>query len=433
MPDYLNAPALEILPSGPVRATFVAPSSKSNTNRALLLAALAQGPSRIRRPLLSDDTERMRNALHQFGIAIEEDGEGSLIVHGSGGEIRASDEPIDCGLSGTTIRFLTAFAALSHGTTILTGAQPLLRRPVGPLGDALERLGVSIRYLGERGYPPLAVQGPLIGGGTEIDASKSSQFLSALLMAAPLAQEDVEIEVRRLISRPYIDMTRSSMAEFNVSVAENKKGGFLVPTGQTYAGRDYETEYDASSAAHLFALAATAGGSVTVENATEGTFQADALFTNYLQEMGCRLARDGSKLTVEGAATLQPIDKDLSDTPDMTTPLAVACAFAEGESRLRNIEFVRGHETDRLAATAAELKKMGVTVIEERDGLRIVGGGARGASIETYHDHRMAMSFASAGARIHGIIIREPGCVSKTFPEFWNSLGQAGIGLQAKK
>jgi 3-phosphoshikimate 1-carboxyvinyltransferase len=430
MTDYLKIPALEIVPSGPIHAAFTAPSSKSYTNRALLLAALAEGTSHIRRPLLSDDTDRMREALVRFGAEIETEADGSLRVTGTGGRIAAPKEPIDCGLSGTTVRFLAAFASLAEGETVLTGKPPLLRRPIAPLADALERLGAGVRYLGERGCPPLGIRGPLRGGAARVDASQSSQFLSALLLAAPLAKEDVVLEVKALISRPYIDMTRSSVAAFGGKIGDHGEGGFVIPSNQSYRARDYETEYDASSAAHLFALAAATGGSVTVENALPETLQADARFARYLEEMGCRLERDGSRLTARGADSLRPLVKDLSDTPDMTTPLAVLCAYAEGESLLYNVEFARGHETDRLAATATELKKLGVDVTEERDGLRIAGGARRSGTISTYHDHRMAMSFAAAGARTPGIVIEDPGCVSKTFPEFWRLLEEAGIALK---
>jgi 3-phosphoshikimate 1-carboxyvinyltransferase len=250
-------------------------------------------------------------------------------------------------------------------------------------------------------------------------------------MVAPLARKEVMLEVEALASRPYIEMTRSSMADFGVLVSEGNDGVYLIPNIQHYKGRDYEVEYDASSAAHIMALAATSGGTVTVENAAHGTLQADARFEAYLKEMGCEIVRKGDRLTVKGPETLRPLNKDLSDTPDMTTPLAVLCAYAEGDSHLYNVEFVRGHETDRLAATATELRKMGVEVTEERDGLRIRGGVRMGARIATYHDHRMAMSFAAAGLRTPGVVIEDPGCVSKTFPTFWEDLARAGVRFRS--
>jgi 3-phosphoshikimate 1-carboxyvinyltransferase len=430
MNAFLQRPALEVVPDGPLDASFVVPSSKSYTNRALLLASISVGLTRIQRPLHSDDTERMREALMSFGVSIWEE-EGHLMVSGAGRLLTAPQEPVNCGLSGTTIRFLTALAALAEGETILTGQPPLLRRPIAPVAEALQQLGAAVRYLGESGYPPIAVHGPLVGGRATVDASKSSQFLTALLMVAPLARREIMLEVEALASRPYIEMTRSSMADFGVLVSEGNDGVYLIPNIQHYKGRDYEVEYDASSAAHILALAATSGGTVTVENAARGTLQADARFGAYLAEMGCEITRLGDRLTVTGAKALQPLKKDLSDTPDMTTPLAVLCAYADGESRLYNVEFVRGHETDRLAATAAELRKMGVDVQEERDGLRIRGGVRNGARIATYQDHRIAMSFASAGLRTPGVVIEDPGCVSKTFPTFWDDLARAGVKLRS--
>ncbi|MBW3625453.1 MAG: 3-phosphoshikimate 1-carboxyvinyltransferase [Armatimonadetes bacterium] len=426
MTDYLHVPALEIVPSGPLDATFVVPSSKSYTNRALLLAALAEGESRIRRPLHSDDTARMKEALAGFGVEVKEES-GDFLVRGSGGKLNDASEPLHCGLSGTTIRFLTAFAALAEGETVLTGHPPLLRRPIAPLADVLEQLGAEIRYLGEPGYPPLAVTGPLRGGSATMDASKSSQFLTALLLVAPYARTPVSLEVSALASRPYVEMTIASMREFGVEV-EQEDDRYTVST-QSYGAQDYEVEYDASSAAHLLALAATSQGQVTLENAAPQTLQADARFAEYLAEMGCRVDRDGSRLTVQGPETLRPIRRDLSDTPDMTTPLAVICAYAEGDSHLYNVELVRGHETDRLTATTTELRKLGVEVTEEQDGLKIRGGSRHGARIATYHDHRMAMSFAAAGLRTPGVVIEDPGCVTKTYPGFWNDLERAGVKL----
>lgn len=429
MPDYLKAAALEIVPSGPLHARLLVPSSKSYTNRALLLAALADGESRIRRPLQSDDTTRMRAALNAFGIGVTET-EGDLLVQGAGGCFTAPREPVHCGLSGTTSRFLTAFAALADGETVLTGEPPLLRRPIAPLVEALEPLGIAVRYLGEPGYLPVAIKGPLRGGHTRIDATKSSQFLTALLMIAPYAQSEITLEVTGLSSRPYVEMTVQAMRKFGASIEHADGNSYRIAAQQTYTMQDYPIEYDASSAAHIFALAATSGGSVTILNAAPDTLQADARFVEYLAEMGCTVQRDGEALTVQGASTLRPIQRDLNDTPDMVTPLAVLCAYAEGEAHIHNVAIVRGHETDRLSATATELHKLGVQVEETPDGLRIQGGMRHGGRIGTYHDHRMAMSFAAAGVRTPGVIIEEPGCVSKTYPEFWNHLASMGIGLR---
>ncbi len=428
-PDILQWPAVEIVPSGPVNASFVAPSSKSYTNRALLLAALADGESRITRPLQSDDTRHMAAALAAFGVetVAQED---ALLVRGCGGRFQAPIAPLHCGLSGTTLRFLAAVAAIGAGETVLTGDAPLLRRPIGPLADALTRLGATVRWLGAPGFPPLAVSGPLRGGETSLDASKSSQFLTALLLAAPYAQAPVTVHATGLASRPYVEMTLAAMREFGADA--HAEGDRFTVEPAPYRARAYEVEYDASSAAHLFAFAATTGGRITVENAAEGTLQPDARFTDSLAAMGCDVTRNGASLTVAGPQRLSALHQDLGETPDMTTPLAVVCAYAAGESRLFNVEIVRGHETDRLAATATELRRMAILVTEERDGLRITGGTSRGSRIATYHDHRMAMSFASAAARTPGVIIEDPGCVAKTFPGFWAELLRAGLRLSPR-
>lgn len=430
MTAFLDAPAVAIKPAGPITATFTAPSSKSYTNRALVMAALAGGRSRLRRPLHSDDTRFMTGALRALGIGIEA-GDDAIEITGVGGQLRPAGSELDCGLSGTTLRFLTAVAALSPAPVTLTGQPPLLRRPIAPLADALTELGAQIEYHGQPGCAPLTVRGPLRGGYVTIDASGSSQYLTALLLVAPYAERDTTIRVTGLVSRPYIEMTLHSMAKFGVVVGRQEREVFVVPANLGYRASDYEVEYDASSAAHLLALAATTGGAVTIENAAPDTLQPDARFANYLAAMGCAVERNGSRLTVRGADVLQPVELDLNDSPDMTTPLAVVCGYAAGASRIYNIELVRGHETDRIAATATELAKLGARVEESRDELRIVEPIRHGATIHTYHDHRMAMSFAAAAARTPGIVIHEPGCVAKTFPEFWTYLAAAGCDVRA--
>ncbi len=419
--------------SGPIDQAVRLPGSKSLTNRALLASGLARGSSQIDGLLVAEDTRLMVDALRSLGIGIQldEDRPGAVVL-GCGGHWPHSEADLFCGNAGTVIRFLTAACCIGHGQYRLDGVARMRQRPIGELVDALRDLGASIGYEEEEGYCPLTVSGRGLGGGrVRLERPASSQFVSALLMAAPLAGRDVMIEVSGpLPSKPYVRMTLGVMEAFGVMVVEDGMEKFIIPGGQTYAAAQYGVEPDASAASYFLAAAALTGGRVTVEGLGRGSCQGDARFVDVLAEMGCRVEQAEQSTTVWGPAggRLRGVDVDLNDLPDVAQTLAVLAAFAEGTTRIRNVANLRIKETDRLQALATELGRLGVRTEVQEEGITIHGGQApRAAAIETYGDHRMAMSFALAGLRVPNMVIRDPDCVGKTFPGFfdlWADLGR---------
>jgi 3-phosphoshikimate 1-carboxyvinyltransferase len=401
-------------------ATVRVPGSKSLTNRAFVCAALADGPSRLVGGLLSDDTEAMIDGLARLGVRVEKTGP-DLTVHGTGGHFAIPLHPIDCRASGTTMRFLTACAALVEGRVVLDGVPRMRERPIQDLADALGALGVSVRTVA--GCPPVTVQGGRISGGrVAIDASKSSQFLSALLMVAPLAEHEVEITAAQITSRPYVDLTLEIMSSFGIS-AETRGEVFRIPGGQRYRPRTYHVEPDASAATYFFAAAAVTGGRVRVEGLSAASLQADVRFVEVLERMGCSVERGPRWIAVRGPRYLHGIDVDLNALPDSALTLAVVALFARGRTSIRNVPNLRFKETDRMAALKTELEKLGARVqATETDLVIEPPAQVTPARIATYQDHRMAMSFAVAGLAVDGIVIEDPECVGKTFPGFFDEL-----------
>ena len=428
MSSWLAAAAVEIVPGGPVTAALRAPASKSLTNRAVLVAALAQGTSRLIAPLDSDDTRAMCRVMNALGAEVTADGE-DLVIRGTGGRPVAPATPVDAGLSGTTMRFATAAAALAAGPVTLTGAPPLLRRPVGPLTQALAALGAQAED--HAGLPPVRVSGGLRGGAVSVDVSGSSQYLSAVLLAAPYADHDVVATATGRAADAYIAMTADLMLRWGAEVEQEAAGVWRVRAGRGYAARDEAVEYDASAAGHLYALAGATTGSVTVVNGAPATLQPDARLPEVLAGMGCTVREEEGAVAVAGPDVLHPITVDLSAMPDQVTTVACLAALAPGTSVITGAGVTRGHETDRLAALAQELGKLGVAVAEAPDGLTITGGTARGpARLATHDDHRLAMSFAALGLVVPGVVIEDPGCVAKTYPAFWDDLQRAGVVLR---
>ena len=408
----------------PVSASVRVPGSKSITNRALLLAALAEGESRLTGALDSDDTERMQECLRALGTDILERDGGELIVRGVGGHFAAPAGPLFVGNSGTTIRFVTAAAALAPkgSEVVLDGTARMRERPIGDLLDALVQLGVEAKSLGDNSCPPVRVAGGgLRGGDCAIRGEMSSQYLSAILMAAPLAKEDVAIKVAgHLVSEPYVDITKSVMEAFGARIESEGCCLFRISAGQSYKSRTYEIEPDASNAAYFLAAAAVTGGRVVVEGLGTASMQGDSRFVDILEQMGCAVERSSRRLAVTGPERLKGIDTDLETIPDTAQTAAVLAAFAGGPSTIRGIGNLRVKETDRIAAISTELRKLGVDVEEGSDYWHITPPRRlNGAAIDTYDDHRMAMSFAVAGLALDGVTINDPGCVAKTFPDFW--------------
>jgi 3-phosphoshikimate 1-carboxyvinyltransferase len=416
-----HSPPYPITPvSRPIEAVIRPPGSKSITNRALVVAALADAgsASRLEGPLDADDTTVMREGLRRLGVLID-DVDDPWLVLGTGGRLEG-DTLIDAGASGTTARFLTAVATLADGPVTIDGTARMRERPIGDLTDALRLLGASVRS--PTGCPPVTVQGPLAPGRTLVAGSTSSQFLSALLLVAPTLGGPVEIEVvGELVSRPYVSVTLEVMAAFGASIEEIPRGYRVAPTG--YRKAHFEIEADASAAVYPAVAVAIAGGRVTITGIPSESTQADLAVLRVLEQMGCRITRERRAVVIERQpGDLVAIDVDLSGSPDGALAVAVACLFADGPSRIRGLGTLRVKESDRLEALRTELTKLGGEVEVDHDTLVIRPGPPRPAEIETYDDHRMAMSFALAGLRIEGVRIRDPACVAKTWPGFFADL-----------
>ncbi len=410
----------EILPVDTIDAVITLPGSKSFSHRALIAAGLAVGRSTLQNLLRAEDTIYTSQALQQLGCSIHWTQE-ICEVDGLGGILRVPDGPIYLGESGTSMRFLSAVAALGHGRYVLTGSKRLCQRPIQDLLDALAGLGVVAASEPHNGCPPVIVQAQgLAGGPTKVSGAVSSQFLSAILLISPFAARDVEIEVvGELVSRPYVDITLNVMEEFGLAYYRQGYKYFTVPAGQRYQARPYEVEGDASSASYFLGAAAITGGRVTLTNLNLQSCQGDSGFIKVLEQMGCLVESSPAGVILQGRP-LQATRINMAHMPDLVPTLAVVAAFAPGETVITGVAHLRHKESDRLQAVATELTKMGIAVQETKDGLIIQGGRPHGAVIETYNDHRIAMSFALAGLRTPGVIISNPDCVAKSFPAFWD-------------
>ncbi len=408
---------------GPVNLRLRLPGSKSLTQRALLCAALARGTSRIRNPLLSEDTLLLARALEISGVGIERRS-GEILLTGTGGQPAFSGERIFFGNNGTGSRFFLAYASLTGaGEALIYGKPRLHERPMGPLLEALRALGARLYCTEREGYLPVRVSpGDLRGGRVELSAEKSSQFVSALLLIGPYLPGGLKIELRgEMVSTPYVDLTCRVMEDFGVRVEREEKG-FRVPEAQ-YQAREYEVEGDASSASYFLILPALLGGSVTVENLPLSSVQADTLLLRLLADIGGRVESAGEGVRVSFSSPPRGFEVNLKEAPDLFPTLCVLAAFAEGPSRIFGAPHLRYKECDRISAMATELARCGARVRELPDGIEIQGGAPlTGAEIETYDDHRIAMAFAVLGLRVPDIVIRNPSCVSKSFPEFWDYL-----------
>ncbi|RIK66435.1 MAG: 3-phosphoshikimate 1-carboxyvinyltransferase [Planctomycetota bacterium] len=412
-------------PHRPIDRVVHPPGSKSLTNRALLAAALGHGRSEVSGILLADDTRHMLNCIEALGVrCLPDESRRKVRIEGGSGYFPNGEAELYCGNAGTVIRFLTAACAASIGDFLLDGDARMRERPIGDLVDGLRDLGAQIGYGMAEGYCPLRVQGRgLRGGRVILDRPVSSQFVSAMLMAAPLAADDVMIDVSRgLPSAPYVAMTLAVMDAFGVASIADTAGRYIVPAPQAYRAARYAVEPDASAASYFFAAAAITGGRVTVEGLGSRSVQGDMGFVGVLERMGCRVASEPDRTTVTGPpeGRLRGVDVDLNAMPDVAQTLAVLAAFSDGPTTIRNVANLRVKETDRLCALATELGRMGVSTEVTGDGISIrPGGPPRAAAIETYGDHRMAMSFALAGLRLDGVEIINPACVNKTFPGFF--------------
>ncbi len=409
---------------GPVDAEVQIPGSKSVTNRALIIAVLADGESIIRNPLFSDDSYWLLNALTQLGFKIYVDeSQAQVQILGQRGIIPKNDVDVYVGNAGTVARFLPPALALGEGPYRVDGVARMRERPVDDLVCAMLQLGAGVEYGGEEGRFPLMVRGGGIRGGeARVEGSKSSQFLSGLLMAAPYAEKQVTLWVEGgLVSRPYVGITTGVMREFGVEVDSSEEGRYVIESACYQAG-EYVVEPDASGASYFFAAAAVTGGRVRVPGLGSGSTQGDLRFVEVLREMGCEVEIAADYVEVRGTGKLRGVEVDMNEFSDTMITLAAIAPFAEEPTRITNIEHTRHQETDRISAVATELARMGVRVEEEQDGLRISPGPVRPALVRTYGDHRIAMAFAVTGLVASGITIQDPGCVTKTFPEYFERL-----------
>lgn len=416
---------VEIEPvAAPFDAVVELPGSKSYTNRALLIAALAHGRSEITQALSSDDTRYMHAALEAMGVRIDDRDAHTFLVTGIDGQFPSTGATLMVGNAGTAARFLTAAVALGHGTFIVDGSEAMRKRPIQPLIDGLRQLGVDVETQNGNGCPPVEVHARGIAGGRAVMRGDiSSQYFSALLMAAPYASADVEIEVEgELVSSPYVTMTLSTMAEFGVQAERDGDRWFRVPSGQRYQARAYAVEPDASAASYFFTAAAVTGGRVVVPRLGSRSAQGDLGILAVLERMGCRVRIAADSIEVQGPARLRGVDADFTQMGDVATSLMAIAPFADGPTTVRGIAQTHYEESDRPVAAATELRRMGLRVESDWDSVTIYPGTPQPAEIQTYDDHRIAMSFAVTGLRASGIRIANPECVSKTFPEYFEVL-----------
>ncbi|MDM8555448.1 3-phosphoshikimate 1-carboxyvinyltransferase [Desulfococcaceae bacterium HSG7] len=399
------------------------PGSKSYTHRLYITAALSNGKCTICGALKSEDTQLTLNALQQMGVKINilDD---ATVIYGTCGNLQATEQPLYLGNSGTSMRLLAGTAAIGKGEYILTGTERMMQRPIDDLIASLNAIDVKAHCVNHNGCPPMVIAGGAVkGGSTSVNCLVSSQFLSALLLMAPYAQNGLEITVTHgPVSKPYIDMTVDIMHKLGVEVQRDhpkEYNQFKIAGGQCYQAGEYFVEPDCSQAGYFWAAAAITGAAVKVNAIPNDTHQGDLGLTKLFEQMGCKVIREKDGITVAGRP-LTGITADMSDMPDMVPTLAIVASFAKGVTVIKNVAHLKAKESDRLTATVNELTKMGVKASCSDDGMIIHGGNPVGAEIETYNDHRIAMSFAVAGLKTPGVIIKDEICVAKSFPNFWD-------------
>ena len=427
---------LPIVPiTRPLDADVQVPGSKSYTNRALLVAALARGRSILHGALDSDDSRFMAQALRELGIGVRHDTSANLFeVDGCDGVVPASSARVFIGNAGTAARFLPAMMALGHGEYELDGVPRMRERPIHPLLDALRALGAEIQCLAQPGCVPLRIiANGLRGGAVAVPGDLSSQYITGLLLSAPYMQDGLRLEVEgKLVSRPYVEITLQAMDAFGVRVQREGEQRFVVAPGRRYIGRDYVVEPDASGASYFFADAALCGGRVRVQGLGSASLQGDLKLVHILERMGCTVTQSEHATELRGpdSGKLRGVEVDMADLSDVAQTLAVVAPFATSPTRITGIGFIRRKETDRVGAVVTELNKLGIRADEEPDGLVIHPGLPTAGIVETYDDHRMAMSFALLGLRVPGIAIANPACTAKTFPGYWDVLNRLSSGAR---
>lgn len=407
--------------------TVTAPPSKSLTHRALVVAALAEGESRILRALRSADTARTREGLAALGVVTTDDGD-EILVDGCGG-VLPLDGPttMDAGDSGTTLRLLAGLAPLSPWPVTLTGSRRMQERPVGPLGDAVTALGGKVVYQKRSGCPPVTIAGPVQGGAVTMRGDVSSQFVSSLLIAAPCFEDGLDLSLTTPpVSAPYLDLTTAVMEAFGVPVERDGERRFVVGPGQ-YRGRTYAVEGDWSSASYFFAVAAVCGGRVAVKNLDLSSLQGDRRFLDALVGMGCLVRTDDGAVVLESDGDLDGITIDMAASPDTVQTLAAVAAFAKGPTTITGVAHLRYKESDRIAAIVRVLDALGARVTVCENALTVTPGPLRGGAVDPKNDHRTAMSAAVIGLGAGDVRVLNAECVDKSFPDFWEVLQGAGL------
>ncbi len=408
--------------------SFSAPPSKSYTHRALIAAALARGDSDIVQPLVSEDTEVTKTALGRLGVGVGQIS-GGIRIGGTGGRLTCQDRTVlDMRSSGTSMRLLLPVAVLCGKPVTLTGSTRMKERPVGPLVDGLNGLGAAVEYMAEPGYPPVITGGKIRGGRVTMDGTISSQFISAVLLAAPCASRDVEITISgEPVSRSYLDITIDIMAAFGIPVEREGYRRFKIPGGSPYLGTVYRVEGDYSSASYFFAIAACTGARVSVKGLNPVSSQGDRLFLGALGKMGCMVITAGDRITVSCEGRPHGVDIDMSSSPDTVQTLCMVAALADSPSRISGITHLQWKESDRISTTVALLRSLGGDASTDRDSITIRPAPLHGGIIDPGDDHRTAMSFAVLGLAVGGITVKNAECVAKSFPGFWENLREVGL------
>ncbi|MCY3020601.1 MAG: 3-phosphoshikimate 1-carboxyvinyltransferase [Planctomycetota bacterium] len=425
-------PELPIQPlRRPINVDVAVPGSKSITNRYLVMGALADGEVVLSGALHSDDTVLMVSGLQALGFQVEPDWEARVCrIRGEGGRIPAHDAEIYAGAAGTVMRFVSALVSLGHGRFRLDGTPRMRERPIEDLLQGLRLMGVQARSEFGNGCPPVIVEANgLPGGHTRVDGSHSSQYISAMLLVAPYARSLMQIEVSgTLVSRPFVELTLKSMADFGVLTTTEGERTYEPTHGARYRAGSYYVEGDATAASYFLAAAAILGGRCCITNIMGDSAQGDAGLADVLWKMGCRVRKRvlggdrGIEVSRDPSVPLRPIAADLNDMPDVVLTLAAVCMFAQGTSTILNVGNLRLKESDRLEAVSTELRRLGAKVEVGDDYLEITPGPPKPATIETYDDHRMAMAMSLVGLGRPGVIIKNPACVSKTYPSFFADL-----------
>lgn len=424
--------SVEVIPLlNPIQTSVIVPGSLSYTVRALNLAALTKGTVTIQNPLFSDDTEAMIQGLETVGIKVIQEKD-KVIVEGSIYDVKEGEYEINISISGRTARSLLGLLTLTKGTKILTCDAGFKKRPVGELVNGLRQLGAKIEYLENENYLPVKISPSSLQPGTvTMKGTISSQFFSSILMIAPAIGEVSIIVDGKQTSKSFIDVTIETMKEFGVIVENNNYSSYYVPANQTYTPTTFTVEADAIASGYFWALAAITGSTLRVLNLSKESKQGDVKFVEILQKMGCSVIDSIPEKWIEvtGPKSLSSLTVNMNSLPDSAQTLAVVASFAKGVTTITGLDNARIKETDRIAGPENELKKMGIKVESTQDSITIYGGVPTGSKIETYGDHRMAMSFAIAGSKIPKVIIKNPEVVSKSFPQFWDVLQNLGIQL----